>query len=143
MTSRIFYFFISKLKNFDMLKIREEQKRFPEEMKRIKQEKEEQKKIKLNPDRIAYKFTMQHHPEKEVVFVNVIPQYECINSCMFCERKSMDNTRADTRKPVMPHSTSRRYCPVWDWLQAATSSGVPETTTHPPLMPPSGPRSTI
>ena len=74
-----------------MLKIREEQKRFPEEMKRIKQEKEEQKKIKLNPDRIAYKFTMQHHPGKEVVFVNVIPQYECINSCMFCERKSMDN----------------------------------------------------
>ena len=35
------------------------------------------------------------------------------------------------------------YCPVYDFLLAATSSGVPLAITVPPLAPPSGPMSII
>src|SRR3989338_5576550 len=53
--------------------------------------KEEEGRIKLPSERIAYKFNMQHHPEKDIIFVNIIPQYACVNSCIFCERKRRVN----------------------------------------------------
>ncbi len=50
-----------------------------------------------------------------------------------------------SRRHALNHrpSFSFRYCPVNDFSHAATSSGVPHTTTSPPPSPPSGPKSII
>ena len=39
--------------------------------------------------------------------------------------------------------TSAKYFPVYDFSHSATCSGVPDATTHPPPLPPSGPISII
>lgn len=45
--------------------------------------------------------------------------------------------------PFLRARIGPRYCPVYEPLHCATSSGVPQTTSRPPPSPPSGPRSRI
>ncbi len=47
-------------------------------------------------NKIVYRFREQYEQEKEIIYVNIIPRYSCINRCLFCHRQDKkDNIYED------------------------------------------------
>lgn len=46
---------------------------------------------KITGESVVYRFATPYDPKADILYVNVIPEYSCINSCRFCSRTDAIN----------------------------------------------------